>query len=908
MFEGLKKIGAIAAGRTPRDPSLELQQLLAAAREERVALTALLDQLGMRGEEVTQLGKTFEAVARKANTATGKLDELKSQLARIEGSTKAVDEIDKRVATIAESADAARRTAEGILAPDGELRQQREVMRALTAEAAKVESMLEAIRKEREALEEARNGARQVQAEVRTSLEALSASRSEVEQLRGAVTVLNQEYGRIRDTAREAHEHASTATEAARDIEKRIATLSTLQELSTGTEDRLASLNALAEHVGLKVKSLESQKHTVERAIVESNRLNEMVWAMDVQIAKLNEGGQQGARTEELLARLEKLAQESASQFEAGTRARDEFAREIARIEKDSAGLVEFGRTHIEQLTVRRKEVEAFEERLRAAQQVLAQSEARVEAVATKDKAMLLLGQRADVLAKKFDEMTVQADDLAKKQATLDSLSARLSQVDEMSKRVGWQFDSIRQSRQDVEVLRKEIQDVYKSFADVTQLRDRVGNDRAALEAFGERMNAFLLRVPELEAKIDGLVVRVAVVDEGLRRAAKLDELNVELERQIARVSGRVPLVDKLDSRLNALNALSAEIDTRLKEQIERGAELEGLKSQLDGVRIQATDAGQKLQAVLAAQATLAGLAEQVPAVRADIDGVNARIEKAKLDTATIAEQEKRVEGLLTGSRALSLDTGERLRQLQGLLEELKRSSSVKDELIAELSRVQGRQREITMHVEAADDQTRRLETILSQLEQRRSQFAFAEKKIGGFEARLAALKDAADEIDGKMRDLTGREAEIQAVRGEVDAIREISAGVKADLEYVTSHRGDVTRLRSRVDDLLGRIGQTDERLAAVAAQRRAVDEIHAKTNMIVNMLDDVRLNVETLGEQRAIVDDLAQKLAGLEFSVQEAQNTAKTLQRERELAERIEQSIRQVRARTAAEEGKRTA
>jgi hypothetical protein len=32
---------------------------------------------------------------------------------------------------------------------------------------------------------------------------------------------------------------------------------------------------------------------------------------------------------------------------------------------------------------------------------------------------------------------------------------------------------------------------------------------------------------------------------------------------------------------------------------------------------------------------------------------------------------------------------------------------------------------------------------------------------------------------------------------------------------------------------------------------------------------------------------------------VQEAQNTVRTLQRERELAERIEHSIRQVRART---------
>ncbi len=57
----------------------------------------------------------------------------------------------------------------------------------------------------------------------------------------------------------------------------------------------MTGLNALAEHVNQKIKALENQKHTVERAVVESNRLNEMIWAMDVQINKLNEGGLQAA-------------------------------------------------------------------------------------------------------------------------------------------------------------------------------------------------------------------------------------------------------------------------------------------------------------------------------------------------------------------------------------------------------------------------------------------------------------------------------------------------------------------------------------------------------------------------------------------------------------------------------------
>ena len=118
-----------------------------------------------------------------------------------------------------------------------------------------------------------------------------------------------------------------------------------LQELSKNTEERLASLNALAEHVSQKAKALEAQKHAVERAVVEANRLNEMVWAMDVQIDKLNEGSKQVARAEDTVARMEKLAQETTAQLSAATTAREEFAREFARLDKDSRALSEYLKT-----------------------------------------------------------------------------------------------------------------------------------------------------------------------------------------------------------------------------------------------------------------------------------------------------------------------------------------------------------------------------------------------------------------------------------------------------------------------------------------------------------------------------------------------------------------------------------
>ncbi len=186
--------------------------------------------------------------------------------------------------------------------------------------------------------------------------------------MRAAATILGQDYNRMREMSREAREDSGAAMEAVKEVEKRLGPLAQLHELSKNTEERLTSLNALAEHVTHKAKALESQKHTIDHAVVEANRLNEMVWSMDSQIAKLNEGNKQIARTEETLARMEKLAVETTTQLDSATQAKDELSREMAGVEKDGQALNEAIRGHVERLTVEKKEFEAFDQRLRVLQ------------------------------------------------------------------------------------------------------------------------------------------------------------------------------------------------------------------------------------------------------------------------------------------------------------------------------------------------------------------------------------------------------------------------------------------------------------------------------------------------------------------------------------------------------------
>ncbi len=91
--------------------------------------------------------------------------------------------------------------------------------------------------------------------------------------------------------------------------------------------------------------------------------------------------------------------------------------------------------------------------------------------------------------------------------------------------------------------------------------------------------------------------------------------------------------------------------------------------------------------------------------------------------------------------------------------EELTRSAAVKEELLGELARIQARQRDTVAHIEASDDQLKRVETMFKQLEQRRSQLAFAEKKIGAFEGRIAELKQLTDHVDKQIDSIAGRQS-----------------------------------------------------------------------------------------------------------------------------------------------------
>src|SRR5215208_7102556 len=97
MLDAFKNLTGNTKGKLAQQQTDELQLLIATAREERSAISAMLTALTARSAKLTPLGKTLEQVSEKATTVTGRLDEIASRLAALDDRTKEMQDIDRRI-------------------------------------------------------------------------------------------------------------------------------------------------------------------------------------------------------------------------------------------------------------------------------------------------------------------------------------------------------------------------------------------------------------------------------------------------------------------------------------------------------------------------------------------------------------------------------------------------------------------------------------------------------------------------------------------------------------------------------------------------------------------------------------------------------------------------------------------
>jgi chromosome segregation ATPase len=882
-----------------------LRTLVEQAREERARLAAMLEQVNGASPTLARASRTLDDLRIKADEVTRRCDKLAKVVGTYDECTKSFEQLEGRMTGLLAQVAEARRTAEAMTAPDGGVQQMRQAADEMGTRSREAHAALEELQREGERLEALRERLRQANAEVGHSVGGAVALKGELDDLRRTEAALRLEMQRIRTSAGDARADSEAARSAVAEVEAKLGSLAQLQELARSTEQRLAAVNALAEHVAHKGKALEAQKLAVERAVVEAARLNDMVWAMDAQIAKLAAGGEQMQRTEETVARMEQLARATAEQLAAATTARDDFVRESQRLEAETRSLAEAMRASLERLSREKSDIDAFDERLKALAKAVGETEAHVQGVLAKDQDLAAVQRKSDALAESFAALAATADELARKQSRLDTVGAQLAQVEALAKRTAAQHENLMHARKDLEAVRGELAEFHREHAEAAALRDKLALDRAALDALAERTTAMLAHAPELQARLDDVLGKLALVDKGSETAARLRESVAALDEQASRVDARLKFVETVEARVDGLHAVAADVEHKLAAQLARRAEIESLQSACDTLAMRVADAQQKLDGVTALQGRVLPLATQVATLQQTLERAQQQVEAIRVDEAAVREQQARLSGLVDQGKALAAEAAERLNQVRSAGAELERAATLKEEVLAELARVRTAQLDAVSQTDAAQDQIERAEALAGQLELRVAQLAQSGEDIAALEGRLGELGRTAEAVERMIHALADQNAAVQAVKAEVDSIRQIAGRSRADLDYVSEHRAEVAALRAKVDDLLGRLADTDGKIVQIEARRKVVEDVQSRAEGIKHLLDDIDANLELLSGQRAVIDDVGEKVARLEFTLQEAHGTLRALQRERELAERIEQGIKALRARGSAGEAR---
>jgi len=210
MLDAFKNITG-GKGKLAQKQRDELELLIASAREERSAISAMLTALTARSAKLAPLGKSLEQVTDKAASVSTHLDEIGKRLTALDDRSKDLSEIDKRIQALKDAARQAEQTTQKALGPDGELQKHREAVQHLSSQALGTQATLDTLKKERAALEELRGHLREAENEVKQSLGQSSTLKAELDQVRSIATSLTQDYARIRETSREAREDTTAA-------------------------------------------------------------------------------------------------------------------------------------------------------------------------------------------------------------------------------------------------------------------------------------------------------------------------------------------------------------------------------------------------------------------------------------------------------------------------------------------------------------------------------------------------------------------------------------------------------------------------------------------------------------------------------------------------------------------------
>src|SRR5436190_15597603 len=276
----------------------ELERLLRDAVEERRALQATLASIQTHATDMPQLTASFTEMERRATSISQQLDHLADRMGHLGNVEDRLHGFDHRVAALETAVQKAEGNLRETLTGEAEVHARREALEQLLTLARDTLQATEAVKTHRDVLTTLEERVSAVQGDFQPLLGQYHTFRTDFEQLRLDYSTSLQDAAASREASQQALANAAKATDTLAELGRALGPLGQLQTINQETAAQLRALNTLAEHVAVKVKALESQQQVVDHALLESRRVHEMVWDLDVQIEKMREGTNLATRVE----------------------------------------------------------------------------------------------------------------------------------------------------------------------------------------------------------------------------------------------------------------------------------------------------------------------------------------------------------------------------------------------------------------------------------------------------------------------------------------------------------------------------------------------------------------------------------------------------------------------------------
>ena len=347
----------------------------------------------------------------------------------------------------------------------------------------------------------------------------------------------------------------------------------------------------------------------------------------------------------------------------------------------------------------------------------------------------------------------------------------------------------------------------------------RSGHDELAQD---EQLQAMIENgAPEAAGSLDTLSRRLEVLEQRLNKVENRPEQSAA---QVTEAKAGIEALNReraaLEEFRNQLRESRREIQ-EIKQSVDHAA---ALRTELEQIRRVAAQLGEdyaKLRdASRQAREESAAATQGVQEVEKKLGGLGQLVNEiqTKFDAALrwrdeFVQETARAE---KDGRALAADIGthvERLALEKKQFEVIEQRMKSLIECERQLTYLPPRLDEFSTIFQALTEEADELRRKHARLDARASDLG---EQVTALTARHAELSLKLDEGEQKMKVLADREALVTAVKQELDAVHQMSARSKADLQYLSEHREDLALLRSRLEELLSLTGAAEQKIRRI--------------------------------------------------------------------------------------------